>query len=220
MSSYIPPRDADLANWANNFQTLITTNPGLYGLLAADAAVIAGVTQDFLDAYDTSIAGETRGPFSIAAKDAAKIDMLATVRPYGQQIANNAAVSTDDKIALGLNPRTNPPTPVAAPTTQPVLILITAASQQHFMRFRDAAALPTSRAKPAGVIQMQLFGSASDTVITDPTLLPLLSTPTKVPFSVAWQSGDVGKIAYYAARWATRTGLVGPWSPIFSFGIV
>jgi hypothetical protein len=212
--SYIPPRDADLDDWGVNFTGLITAAPATYGLVPADATAIAAAFAVWHAAYLASYDGTTRGPMTIAAKDAAKVVWLATARPYAQTIANNAAVDTADKIALGVNPRTNPPSPIATPTTMPVLVFATAQSLLHQFRFRDATALPSSRAKPSGVMQLQVYAAASTTVVTNPLVLPLKQVATKSPFAVAWDPTDRAKTAYYAGRWITRTGLVGPWSDI------
>lgn len=211
---YIPVRDADLNNWASNFSTLITASPATYGLISADAVAIAASYTSWFAAYGLAINPPTRTSVTVADKDTAKISMLALMRPYAQQIANNAGVDVSDKIALGVNPRTNTPTPIAAPTSVPVLSLISATYLQHTMRYRDEGAPSTSRAKPVNVIQMQLFAAVSATVISDPTTLPLIATATKVPVVVTWDSSDRGKPAYYTARWINRNGLFGPFCDI------
>lgn len=216
---YIPPRNADRATWLDNFATLIAASPATYGLSSADATAISNTNADWQDAYSVMQAGTTRGPMSIAAFDAQNVITLALIRPYAQQIANNAGVSVDDKIALGLNARTNPPAPIAAPTTWPVLSIVSALPLQHVLRARDDMSSPSVKAKPYGVIAMQLFGMASATAVTDPTTLPLVMLTTKVPFAVNLSSADAGKQMYYAAKWYNRNGLVGPYGPIVNFTI-
>jgi len=211
---YIPVRDADLADWAANFSTKITAAPGTYGLIAADAVAIAAAYTAYNTAFMVAIAPATRTPVTVQAKDTAKIGMLAVLRPYAVGISLNAGVLPSDKIAVGVNPRTSTPTPVAAPTTYPVVSLIGATYLNHLLRYRDEGAPSTSRAKPANVTQLQLFAAVSATVVSDPATLPLKLIATKVPVSVAWDSSDLGKTAYYSARWMTRTGLTGPWAPI------
>lgn len=218
-SSYIPAKDSQYQVWLLNFSTLITASPGTYGLLAADATTIAAAYTAWNTAYLAATNGTTRGPTTIQAKNVQRINSQATARPYSQQIANNAGVSSANKVALGINPRTNPPSPVPAPTTNPVLTISSAIAFGHIVRFRDSLASPSVKAKPAGAIGLQLFASTSATPITDPTLLEFNSVQTKSPFTITWGSGDVGKTAYYAARWVTRRGLVGPWSAIAPFTV-
>lgn len=218
-TSYIPPRDADLLSWSLNFATLIAASPATYGLMSSDAAAITVAQTLYSTDYAIAISPSTRTPQSIQAKDTSKVQLLATVRPYAQQVANNAGVSSSLKISLGLNGRTNTPTPVAAPTSNPVLVVQSALPYQHILRYRDALVSPSVKAKPANVTQAQIYAMVSVTPVTDPALLSFLGVNTKSPFAITWDSSNVGKQAYYAARWQTRTGLVGPWSPIISFTV-
>lgn len=216
---YIPNGDADFENWLANFSTLLTAAPATYGLIAADAAAVAAQQAAWSAAYTAAIGGTTRGPFTIATKDTARVTALATVRPYAQLIANNAGVSVDDKIAIGVNPRTNPPSPITVPATYPLISVVSATMLNHVLRFRDQLASPSVKSKPYGVMSVQLFGMTSVTPVTDPTTLPLIIAATKTPLQVNWDSAAANKLAYYAGRWATRTGLVGPWSPIVAFTV-
>jgi hypothetical protein len=212
--SYIPTRDTDLDDWANNFQTRIAASPGTFGLITADATAITAAYTSWHAAYLVAIAPSTRTPVSISAKDDQKVGLLDILRPYAVTVSLNAGVTAADKIAVGVNPRTSGLTPVAAPTSVPVLSLIGATFLQHLLRYRDTGAPSTSRSKPVNVTQIQIFAATSMTVISDPSTLPLKIIATKVPVTVTWDSSERGKTAYYAARWQTRRGLFGPWSDI------
>lgn len=211
---YIPPRDADLDVWLANFSTLITAGPATYGLVSGDATTIAAAVLAWHTAFLAATGGSTRGPMTISAKDDQKVLVLAVARPYAQQVANNAAVAVDDKIALRLNPRTTTPTPVPTPVTQPVILLAGGMPLQHELRYRDATSIPSVKAKPAGAVQLLVYAAPSATLITDPAVLPFVQPATKSPLIVSWDSSERGKTVYYAGRWMTRTGLLGPWSTI------
>lgn len=219
LAPYIPAKDALFAAWIDNFSTLITASPPTYGLVAGDATAIATVTAAWDVAYALVTSPTTKTAATVSQKDTAKITALGTIRPYSQNIALNAGVASMDKIALGLNPRTSTPLPITAPTTYPVLSVVQALSLQHIIRYRDSIASPSVKSKPYGVTGCLLFGTASATAITDPTLLMFLQQATKSPLMQGWASGSAGQKAYYAARWVTRKGLLGPWSPIVSFTI-
>lgn len=211
---YIPPKDALFDNWIANFSSMITASPATYGLLASDATTIATQKTAWAAAYASAVNPSTRTPTTVQAKNVAKANALATCRPYAQLIANNAGVSSSNKIALGLNPRNNPPTPVTSPTTNPVLSVPSMINLGHVIRYKDSLAAPSVSAKPAGAIAMQLYGTTSATAITDPTTLTYLGQVTKTPTLQTWPPAAAGKQAYYAGRWVTRKGLVGPWSAI------
>lgn len=214
---YIPTRDGNLNAWAANFTTLLSANPGSYGQTSSSAAAVASVETAWASAYALVTNPATKTKATVAAKNAARVTMLATVRPIAQQISLSQGVSPSAKIAIGVNPRTSVPTPITIPTTYPVLSILQSLSLNHVLTFRDQLASPSVKAKPYGVVQMYLYGSPSTTPLTDPSLLSFVGARTKTPTLVAWPSNDAGMKIYYAARWATRSGLLGPWSPIVSF---
>lgn len=216
---YIPSKDSLMLNWAQNFSTLISAAPGTYGLVAADALNIAAAVSTFASAYALVTSPTTKTAAAVSAKNTAKVTMLATVRPYAQMVALNAGVASADKIALGLNPRTSTPSPVTAPTTAPVLSFQGAGNLSLIVRYRDSAASVSVKAKPFGVISCEIYGTASATVVTDPTTMLHLVSATKSPLTLTREPADAGKQLYLAARWKTRTGLYSPWSAIVNFTV-
>jgi hypothetical protein len=217
LAPYIPARNANLIAWAANFSTLITAAPATYGLMSGDAATIAATNTALAAAYALITSPATKTATTVQAFNAEKVIALATFRPYAQTISLNAGVSSSNKIALGVNPRTSTPTPITAPTTNPVLTAQSTSTAGTILRYRDATASPSVKSKPYGVTQLYLYAMASATAITDPTELPFTGPQTKSPFTLALGAGDAGKTVYIAARWATRKGLMGPWSPIISY---
>lgn len=218
--NYIPSRDADLLAWADNFNALITANPATYGLTAGDATAIDAAVTPFDDAYalgggtyHAPVNPSTKTVVTTQAKNDARTAMLAILRPYAQAIAISPGVLPDDKIALGLNPRTNTGTPIPAPTSFPLVSLRGLTPLSVTLQWQDSA-LGTGKRKPVGTLQAELRAGTSATVIADPTAIPYVGQFTKSPFALAFDSSDGGKTLYYAARWVTRRGLVGPWSVI------
>jgi hypothetical protein len=216
LQPYIPPKDADYDGWLTNFSALITTAPGTYGVTSGDATAIAAAQAAWHSAYLLVTSPSTKTATTVAAKDTQRVSSLAAVRPYAQQISLNPGVLTSNKIALGVNPRTSTPLPITTPTTTPNLTLQSSFPQNLILRYRDSMASPSVKAKPYGVLAAQIFGLVSSTPVTDPTLLTFLGPQTKSPWTQAFASGSSGKTVYLAARWQTRTGLVGPFSPIIS----
>jgi hypothetical protein len=213
---YIPTKDSLLDTWLLNFSTLFTANPSGYGFSSSDATVVANAYATWHAAYVVTQTPTTRSKPNIANKDAAKATALATVRPYAVSISLNKGVTNDQKAAIGVTVRGTGPTPIAAPSTSPILTWIAGTPGQATIRYADQNT-PSSRAKPPGALQIQLCGAASVTVVTDPTTLPQLAVATKNPMGLNLPSGSVGKTVYLAARWLTRTGLYGPWSNIIAF---
>ncbi len=217
---YIPSRDSKLDLWADNFQTLVAANPALYGVMAADAVIITAAYDSWHAAYLLVTSPSTKTAMTVSAKNTARVTMLGIIRPYAINISLNAGVTSGDKTALGVNPRTSTPSTITPPTTNPVLVLQSAQNLSAYIRYRDAAASPSVKAKPYGVVQIQIFGKSAAAPITDPTTLPLLQTATKSPVVLNLTTQTVGQQLYLAARWVLKTGGASPWSPIINFTVV
>jgi len=213
---YIPARNANLVAWAQNFSTLITASPATYGLTAGDATAIAAQYATLATDYAIITSPSTKTAQTVSQFNTAKVNSLALFRPYAQAVSLNAGVSSANKTALGVNPRTSTPTPITAPTTNPVLTVQSASTAGIILRYRDSVASVSVKAKPYGVIGCLIYAKASATPLTDPTTLSYEGTQTKSPFTLSMPA-TIGQTVYMAARWVTKKGLVGPWSPIISY---
>jgi hypothetical protein len=209
--SYIPATDWAFKSWLQNFSSLISASPGKYGLSAADATIIADHYTAFADAFDTVQAPTTRNATTIGQKDAQRAAAVASVRVYARTIKANQGVDNEDKLALGIHVDDPTPTPIPQPTTAPLLTIVAAFSGQHEIRYADETT-PTSRAKPHGVIQLELRRTVETGANPDPDAALPVGLFTKQPVVVAQDPVDAGMTATYFGRWVTRTGLTGPWS--------
>ena len=216
VANYLPARTKDFNNWLVAFAKQTSATPWAYGLTAADAATIANHVAEWSTAYLPVTSPATKTAVTVAAKNAARVIVTARIRTFAQAIANNPGVSSGNKTGLGLNPGTRKWTHVTAPNTRPVLSFQSASPLAAILRYRDSDGVST-KAKPYGVVQCRVFGQSSPEPIADRTTLPLIATPTKSPFILTFADGQAGQTIYLAARWATRTGLTGPWSSIIKF---
>jgi hypothetical protein len=224
---YIPPREADLGPFVDNFRDLIVAAPATYGLTSGDATMIAGVVDPWDPAYAAATNPSTRSPMTVAAKNTVKLAMLPIVRTYASQIRLNPGVANDDKIALGLHLPNNSPSPIPAPATMPVVTVVANDPLRTVMKFRDELASPTSRAKAPMSIGMEIWGVRAAESSTDPAEAKFLGMAVKVPFHIDHLAEDSGKVFTVWGRWANRAGsagnniaLVGPWSAAVSTTIV
>lgn len=216
LTPYIPAKNATLVAWAANFSGLITAAPATYGLTSGDATAIAAQYTALNTDYALITSPATKTASTVSAFNTQKINAIALFRPYAQAISLNAGVTSANKIALGVNPRTSVPLPITAPTTTPVLTAQSASTAGIIVRYRDSTASPSVKSKPYGVIGTLIYAKASATAITDPTLLTFEGTQTKSPFQLSLPA-TAGMTVYIAARWVTKKGLVGPWSPIINY---
>lgn len=160
VAPYIPPKDSSLALWSANFASLINASPATYGLLSSDASIISGVNTTFQSDYVLCTSKATKTAQNVSNKNTAKVSLLAVLRPYAQQISNNVGVTSANKIALGLNPKTSTPSPITAPASNPILGLLSQNPGLANLTYRDSLTSPTSKAKPYGVRSCQLYGSS------------------------------------------------------------
>ena len=209
--SYIPATDWGFKSFLQNFATLISADPGRYGLDASDAAIIQNHYTGYAEAFDIVQAPSTRNPGTIGQKDALRASAVASVRIYAQMIKTNQGVDNQDKLDLGIHVDDPTPTPIPQPSTAPLLAIVAAFSGQHEIRYADETT-PTKRGKPPGAIQMELRRTIDVGANPDPTAAQPVGLFTKQPVIVEQDPVNAGKTATYFGRWVTRTGLFGPWS--------
>jgi hypothetical protein len=219
-ASYIPTKDLAFEAWDLNWSTLLTANPALYGVTAADATNQTALYTAWHTQYLLATNPSTKTKTVVAAKNAARANATAGIRPLAQAITLNNGVSNANKLALGLNLHgSTGPTPIPAPSSFPQLALVAATPGELTFKYTDSSD-GVSRSKPAGVLSGLLFALASTTPITNPADLVFRGLFTKQPFAVDTSVFGPAKTVYVAAQWATRTGLEGPWSNIQAFTTV
>lgn len=216
---YIPRRDAALANWASNFSTLLSSSPTTYGQTSATAAAVAASEAVFASAYSLVTSRSTKTGDTVAAKDTAKASLLALVRPVAVNISKNSAVSTADKVAIGVNPNTSTPSPITPPTTTPALSIQGGASLQLYVRYRDINGSPSVKSKPYGCAFVELHFLVSATPITDVSLLTGIQHMTKSPFLLQFDPSAGGQQCYMAARYVMRNGSLSGFGAIVSMTV-
>lgn len=217
---YIPPKDADLVSWAQNFADLISATPATYGLTSANALTISAANDAWQLAYATAINPPTRTKPSVADKDAAKAAFLGIARPFAILVRNNQGVSNMDKLDLGLNVPDQTPTPIPVPTSSPGMVFVAATPLQHTLRFNDSNN-PTLRGKkPDGAIGIEIYRTVGLAPTTDPDDAVYVGSYTQNPIAVDYQNADRTKYATYFGRFVIRARPVGtagaaprgPWS--------
>jgi hypothetical protein len=210
-NDYLPRANAGALAWMNAFSAGLSADPGAYHLLPADAASVAAAVAALAAAQSAAENPATRTRVTVNERDAARTAAERLCRRYAAAIKADVAVPDADKIAIGVRPINPARVRVRPPATSPLLNLDAATPGVQRHRFADAAT-PDRARKPAGAIHLQLFVATGDTAATDPHSAPFHAAVTRNPVEVSFASADDGKVATYFARWATRTGAVGPWS--------
>jgi hypothetical protein len=222
--SYIPQSDTGFNNWIVNFASLLTANPTSYGEDATVAATVQAVADAWGTAYALAVDPATRTSPTVADKDAAKAEALGTARPVAQRIKLNDSVTNQQRADLGLTVDKTVPTPIAAPTSFPQLAMIAATPLEHKLRYNDSEN-PAGKAKPFGVIGVEIWRSVGTVEATDPAQAFYDETVTKAPFTSTFSGDDVGKVCTYFARYTTKAGpggkaQKGPWSSALNVFVI
>jgi hypothetical protein len=213
-SSWLPDKDADLLSFSTNFTAKIVAAPTTYSLTAADATALGLLNTAFTSALASATNPSTRTKTTVAAKNVVKAQLVADIRSLAKRIQASPTVTVPQKTDLGLPIHQTVPTPVPAPSTQPLINLMSTGGKAMTIRLADELT-PTKRARPAGSVGAEVYSY----VAAAPGVLPddleqwrFEGLATKAEFEVDYNGPDVGKTATIVARWYNAKGETGPLS--------
>lgn len=210
MADYLPGPDADYQAWVTNFVTYANANLAALGLTAGDMlAVTAGQTA-FNSGFTAHIAAKQAAMAAKQTKDEARATCTAAIRPLVRRLQASPQVSDAERASLGINVRTQPG-PIGPPTTAPLVSIECGQRLQHTLRFVDAST-PTRRAKPPGVMGVEIWNKVGTTPPVGEGELRFVAVDTSAPYVLDFDAVEGGKTAYYWLRWVNPTGERGPWS--------
>ena len=219
---YIPKKNALFVAWADNFSALLTASPMTYGLTAPDAVTVAGVVAAIDAAWALISSPATKTKDTVSQFNTAYVSGTAVLRPYAQQISLNAGVTSANKIAIGVNPRTSVPSPITPPATTPILTVQSLTGGVAYLRYRDSAASVSVKSKPYGVTSVTL--SVIQAVLgtppsTPPSAWPVPVNATKSPLALPLAAYTPGSQLYVAPRYLLRNGGVSAYGPTINFTV-
>lgn len=212
---FIPQGDQPFADWSTNFESGIDTEFATYGLTNGQATAYTTLDTAYQAALLLATNPATRTPVTVSAKDTAKAAAVAMARDLALIINAYPGTTNAGRTTLGLTPRGSGPTPIPAPVTKPVPIVVGYVPLGHVLQIRDETT-PTSRAKPPGVIACQVWGKIGPGAPASIADCEMLGIYTRPFLTIDYSGADAGKQVYYITRWQTRRGLVGPTSDVQS----
>lgn len=219
MSDFLPQSDDGFATWSANFESGIDTEFATYGLTTGQATAYTALDTAYQTALLIAQTPATRTPVTITTKDNAKAAAMANARLLAAIVNAYPNTTNTMRATLGLTPRGSGPTPIPAPTTKPVMIVVGYNPLGHVLQIRDEST-PDSNAKPFGSIACQVWGKAGPVAPESIDECQMLGVYTKRFLTINFASSDAGKQMFYICRWQTRTGLVGPQSDIIGATIL
>jgi hypothetical protein len=152
---FLPRRDAGFLNWSAAFCAKINASPGDYGLTTEQASDYAALHEHYATSYHAAKSPLTRGPRAVLIKNEARRAAERAARRLARQIQGMAAVTDQQRQALGLTVRKAEPSPVPRPSTPPRLVvkLLYGATVRVDLRDVDSP----RRGKAAGIAGASVF---------------------------------------------------------------
>lgn len=220
---YFPSRISDQLAWLQNFAALITAAPATYGLVAGDAVAINAKVIVTQAAYDLANDPATKTTVTVAARNTAFAEAKAVCFPYAVAISLDGSVAPSDKTAVGVTNRSTVRTIVPTPTAVPVLSHDSSRALQAVVSATNSET-PGKKGAPLGCT-LEFFLSIGTVAATDPAQLSYIGKRTKMPTTLNFAGGDVGRICTVAARYTKRNGTAGqeaagPFSAMISFVVI
>jgi hypothetical protein len=211
-NSWLPSKELDLQTFCADFSTKITLSPTTYGVLASDATTLAALVATYTSSLATATDPATKTKVTTAAKNSAKIALVAEMRSLAKRIQATPSVTPAQKTTLGLPVHAVHPTPIAQPSTRPVLSVVAVQGQQALIRLVDEAT-PTKRSKPGdaeGAIVLSYVPAASEAPPSDLEKWSFKAVATKGEVKLTYTPDQVGKTATIRAFWVNPRGEQGP----------
>ncbi|MBS0196502.1 MAG: hypothetical protein JSR77_07070 [Planctomycetes bacterium] len=210
MADYIPGPDASFQAWQSNFVTYANANLAALGLVAADMTPITAAQTLWNTAFPAHVAAVNAAKAAKQTKDEARAAYIAAIRPLVRRLQASSVVSDAEKASLGITVAQTP-SPIGPPTTAPICSIECGNRLQQTLRFVDSAT-PTRKAKPAGVLGVEIWNKVGTTPPANEGELRFVAVDTNAPYVMNFVAEDGGKTNYVWMRWVSPTGERGPWS--------
>ena len=179
------------------------------GITAGDMAPIATAQTAWNTGFAAHIAAKAAAVAAKQTKDENRAALTANIRPLVRRLQASAVVSDAEKASLGITVSQGP-APIGPPTTAPICTIECGNRLQQTLRFVDSAT-PTRKAKPAGVLGVEIWNKVGTTPPTGEADLRFVAVDTNAPYVMNFDSADGGKTNYVWMRWVSPTGERGPW---------
>lgn len=213
MAKWLPSRDTALLPFAQSFSARVTAGAASLGFTPAEATALANLVTAYQSALSTALSPLTRTKTAVENKDLAKAQLVATIRSFARRIQANPAVTSTQKLEIGLPVHKTTPTPVPPPTTKPLLTIAGRGGNLGLtLRIADETT-PDRRAKPRGVAGAEVYTYVPKEGEAPPEDLEQWryeGTARTGIFTADFNPADDGKMAYVRAVWVSTRGASGP----------
>lgn len=200
-----PQSDGAFVQWVTQYTELLVTSPTTYGIDAAQAEALGIKVDAFTAALATATNRVTRSPANLEIKFAKRDELVSEVRRLTAIIQASPVMDNAKRAALGIPLRgENPPTPVPAPTAEPLIIVGDVRGNRIDVQVVDKAD-PNRRARPEHVATVTVLYFVGETPPNRPEGWVIQGTTSKMKTIVevapdTAPGSKVWMIAYYSNR--------------------
>ena len=205
----VPTKDSDLVTFGANFCPIVSAAAATYNQTAAACTALTTAYTNFVTAFNAARADGAKSKNLTTTKDATKRSLLQLIRPMYAQIAALTSISDTQKVNLGITVR-RPPSPQPAPSTKPLVTVLSVNGRTARLRLRDAA--NEHRAcRPAGVASATIMSFVGTTPPTSLNGWTFEGNVTKTVVDVTFPEATApGAQVWFTCFWANRKDESGP----------
>ena len=204
MGNYIPSQDSGFVQWLAQFKDYATAHSADLGLTAEDTTALAGALLGWNIAYPNHLQAQSAAIGARAAKDTARDDAEAVIRPMVQRIQSYPGVTNEMRAALGITLK-NTGSSVSTNSLEisddrPLAIIDVSSRLRHVLRVENETSTGTSRARPAGAFGCEIWRKVGEAPVGTEDM-EFVDTITRSPFVMEYPQEAAGKMVHYKLRW-------------------
>lgn len=210
----IPPKDADFLEWAKNLVAYVTAHADDWGISEEQVAALNSLLTEFQRDY-AALQEPNHGSTDVYRKNEARKALEAGARDFvNEYLRFNSAVSDEDRLNMGIPPRSASHTPQPPPATHPGCRADTSELRQVGLVFWDNGS--SKRGKPENAHGAEIGWGVLDEPPVSVSGMTHSAFATKSPHVLLFDESERGKRVYYCLRWENMKGEKGPWGEIGS----
>jgi len=218
-TDYIPRTDAGFDIFQSNFMGLVQPKLATWSIPTTEFSALTTLQTAWNTAWNKAKNKDTRSRADVQAKRETRKTYQAALRQFVKQwVAFNNKVTDADREALGLKVKDVQPTPMPVPDRAPDITIDAIKHLSHKLRMTDPAN-PHTQSKPKGVKFIYLLRYIGTQAPADISQYEFLGDATRFLFESKFTMQDVGKTAWYIARYVNSRGIPGPWSNAVSAAV-
>ncbi|MCH8273175.1 MAG: hypothetical protein IH851_00085 [Armatimonadetes bacterium] len=216
---YIPQADSEFDTFQINFADYVNANMAGLGLGLGELDALNAARTAWEASYPAHVTAQAAAQAARQTKQTDRETYETEIRNLVNILQASPDVDDTERQAMGITVRDTTRTPVAAPTSRPVLQSDTSQRLRVGVSFVDELT-PTSRAKPDGVMGCEIYMKIGDPAPTDLDDMVFVTLDTRTPHTIDFDGADANKPVHFIGRWVSTRSEPGPISETVSATVV